>query len=196
MVRDVVDGARRARRDLKGEYKISTRITLARATGNCARLAAVAVLLVSCNKLVQPAQVKVPADSAANEVSFRMSPRAASIIVSAYINGKGPVDLILDTGSTLTCLDESLAHDLKLPPRTGAMSIGAGVGIAGPLSLLKVDSLRVGMASATNITVCSLDLRSLQRVSPSARGLLGLNFLKSFRVNIDFSRHVLQLAAP
>ncbi len=159
-------------------------------------MAIVVVLIAGCNKLVQPSQVKVPADSAANEVSFRMSPRASSILVSAYINGSGPLDLILDTGSTLTCLDDSLAHDLKLPARTGVMSTGTGVGISGPLRLLKVDSLRVGMASATNMTVCSLDLRSLQRVSPGARGLLGLNFLKSFRVNIDFSRRVLQLAAP
>jgi predicted aspartyl protease len=112
------------------------------------------------------------------------------------VNGKGPVDLILDTGATLTCLDDSLTHELNLPRRVGAVGVGAGVGMAGPVRLLKVDSLRVGAAAASNITVCSLDLRVLQQVSPGARGLLGLNFLKEFRVNIDFKRRVLQLTAP
>lgn len=155
---------------------------------------AVALSLASCSRVGPPANIKVPPDSAANEVAFRMSPRASSIIVSAYVDGKGPFDLILDTGSTLTCLDDSLASALKLPPRIGVVSTGAGVGGNGPLRLLKVDSLRVGMAAATNVTVCALDLRSLQGGSPGARGLLGLNFLKSFRVTIDFGRRVLQLA--
>lgn len=164
----------------------------------CRRAAApiVVLCLASCSRVGPPAHIKVPPDSAANEVAFRMSPRASSIIVSAYINGKGPVDLILDTGATLTCLDDSLASELKLQPRIGVVSTGLGVGVTGPLRLLKVDSLRVGLAAATNITVCALDLRSLQGVSPSARGLLGLNFLKSFRVTIDFGRRVLQLAPP
>lgn len=80
--------------------------------------------------------------------------------------------------------------------RNLTLLIAAGVGLGGPLRLLRVDSLRVGSSEAINLTVCSLDLRSLQHVSPGARGLLGLNFLKSFRVNIDFNRRVLQLAAP
>jgi predicted aspartyl protease len=112
------------------------------------------------------------------------------------VNGKGPVDLILDTGSTLTCLDDSLAHELNLPRRVGSVGVGAGVGMSGPVRLLKVDSLRVGAAAATNITVCALDLHTLQSVSPGARGLLGLNFLREFRMTIDFQRRVLQLTAP
>ncbi|HEY8310114.1 MAG TPA: retropepsin-like aspartic protease [Gemmatimonadaceae bacterium] len=138
----------------------------------------------------------IPPDSAASEISFRLSPRASAILISAYVNGKGPVDLILDTGSTLTCLDDSLTRELKLPRRIGAVGVGAGIGMSEAVQLLRVDSLRVGSAAASNITVCALDLGSLKRASPTARGLLGLNFLKSFRVNIDFQRRVLQLSAP
>jgi predicted aspartyl protease len=156
----------------------------------------VAAAFVACDKLGPPTHVTIPADSAASEIAFRLSPRASAMLVSAYVNGKGPVDLILDTGATLTCLDDSLTHELNLPRRVGAVGVGAGVGMAGPVRLLKVDSLRVGAAAASNITVCSLDLRVLQQVSPGARGLLGLNFLKEFRVNIDFKRRVLQLTAP
>ncbi len=152
--------------------------------------------LVACDRTGLPTKVSVPPDSAASEVEFHLAPRGSAILVTAFINGHGPIDLILDTGATLTCLDDSLTHQLDLPARKGAVGVGAGVGLSGPLRLLRVDSLRVGSAAATNLTVCSLDLRSLQQVSPGARGLLGLNFLKSFRVNIDFNRRVLQLAAP
>jgi aspartyl protease len=152
--------------------------------------------LAACDRTGLPTKVTVPPDSAASEVAFHMAPRGSAILVTAFINGRGPIDLILDTGATLTCLDDSLTRQLGLPARKGAVGVGAGVGLSGPLRLLRVDSLRVGSAAATNLTVCSLDLRSLQQVSPGARGLLGLNFLKSFRVNIDFNRRVLQLAAP
>lgn len=155
-----------------------------------------ALAAATCGAPGSPAHVTIPADSASGEVSFRLSPRASAMLVSAYVNGHGPVDLILDTGATLTCLDDSLTTELKLPRRAGVVGVGAGVGMAGPLRLVRVDSLRVGAAAATNITVCSLDLRALQQVSPGARGLLGLNFLKAFRVNIDFKRRVLQLTAP
>ena len=157
-----------------------------------------ALAAAACGAPGSPARVTIPADSAAGKVSFRLAPRASAMLVSAYVNGRGPFDLIMDTGATLTCLDDSLTAELKLPHRAGAgaVGVGAGVGMAGPLRLVKVDSLRVGAAAATNITVCSLDLRALQKVSPGARGLLGLNFLKAFHVNIDFKRRVLQLSAP
>ena len=103
------------------------------------------------------------------------------------------MDLILDTGSTLTCVDDSLQREFELPRRLGAVGVGAGVGMSGPVKLLRVDSLRVGHTSVSNITVCSLDLAALQKVSPEARGLLGLNFLKSFRVSLDFKRRILRL---
>lgn len=159
-------------------------------------LVGISVTLAACDRMGPPARVSVPPDSAANEVAFHMAPRGSAILVSTFVNGTGPVDLILDTGSTLTCLDDSLTHQLNLSARKGAVGVGAGIGISGPLRLLRVDSLRVGSSVATDLTVCSLDLRALQRVSPGARGLLGLNFLKDFRVNIDFERGVLQLVKP
>ncbi len=158
--------------------------------------AAALVLTAACDRFGPPTRVTVPPDSAAGEIGFRLSPRASAIIVPAFVNGRGPVDLILDTGSTLTCLDDSLADELALPRRLGAVGVGAAIGMTGPVKLLRVDSLRIGATLATNITVCALDLRALQHVSPGARGLLGLNFLKSFRVGIDFRRRVIQLGTP
>ncbi len=156
-------------------------------------IVAAVVCFVACNRLDSTSHVTIPADSAAGEIEFRLSPRASAILVPVYVNGRGPVDLILDTGSTLTCVDDSLQREFDLPRRLGAVGVGAGVGMSGPVKLLRVDSLRVGQTSVSNITVCSLDLAALQKVSPGARGLLGLNFLKSFRVSLDFQRGILRL---
>jgi predicted aspartyl protease len=137
------------------------------------------------------------ADSAAGELPFRMAgPGGAAIVVPVFINGHGPVDLILDTGATLTCVDTSLARQLALPERRGVLGMGVTVGGSGRLALHGVDSLRVGGALARKLTVCAMDLRALRNVERDVHGLLGLNVLREFRVTLDFERGVLRLEDP
>jgi len=141
--------------------------------------------------------VRAPADSAAGELPFRLEgPGGAALVVSAYLGGRGPYDLILDTGATFTCVDDALARELGLRERAGAIGAGVGVGGAGRVRLYALDSIRVGAATAIDLTVCGLDLAALRAVSPDTRGLLGLNFLKSFRVALDFERRVVRLESP
>ena len=136
-----------------------------------------------------------PIDSASGELAFRMAGMGgAAIVVPVFINGRGPTDLILDTGATLTCVDSTLARELQLPERRGTLGMAIGVGGSGRVQLRRVDSIRVGGALARELTVCAMDLRALQAVSPNVRGLLGLNVLRNFRVTLDFDRKVLRLA--
>jgi predicted aspartyl protease len=147
-----------------------------------------------------PASVTVPADSVAGEAPFRLAgPGGAMLLVSVEVNGQGPYDLVLDTGATLTCLDRTVASELQLPRAMGAIGYGAGVGSAGPLRLVRVDSLRLGAAHAERMMACVLDLQHLQQLrtltggAVEVHGLLGLNFLKNFRVTLDFERNVVSL---
>ena len=143
-----------------------------------------------------PSRVEAPADTAAGEVTFELAGiGGAALIVPVHINGQGPYDLVLDTGATLTCVDQELAQQLGLPERRGQLALGAGVGVAGRVRVVAVDSLRVGAARAFDLTACVLDLQQLRSISPRVQGLLGLNFLRSFRVTLDFERNVLLLAA-
>ena len=64
------------------------------------------------------------------------------------------------------------------------------------MRLVGLDSIRVGGAVATDITACVLDLAQLKAVSPRVDGLLGLNFLRAYRVTLDFERSVLMLQRP
>ncbi|MDQ3950569.1 MAG: retroviral-like aspartic protease family protein [Gemmatimonadota bacterium] len=151
----------------------------------------------ACTEAGRPAAVFAPADSAAGELAFRLAgPGGAALVVPAFVNGRGPVELILDTGATLTCLDTALVREFGLPERRAVLGAAVGVRGAGRVRLVRVDSLRVGAASARGLTACALDLRALRSVGPEIRGLLGLNFLRSFRVTLDFEREVLRLTRP
>jgi predicted aspartyl protease len=160
-------------------------------------VALLAAVALACTGVGAPATVTMPPDSAAGEVPFHLAgPSGAAIIVPAVLNGRDSVSLILDTGATLTCLDDSVARDLKLPERIGVVGSGISVNGRGRMRLVKLDSIRVGAASARDLTVCAIDLSSVRALSPSVRGLLGLNFLRSFRVTLDFQRDVLRLQRP
>jgi predicted aspartyl protease len=151
----------------------------------------------ACVDVSGRAEATPPADSAAGELDFRLAgPGGAAIVVPVHINGRGPIDLILDTGATLTCVDTSLARELALPEQRLTIGTAVGVGGAGRVRLHRVDSLRVAGAVARQINVCAMDLGAMRVVAPSVRGLLGLNVLKPFTVTIDFERRVLRLAAP
>lgn len=144
-----------------------------------------------------PGSIQVPADSAAGEVAFRLAgPGDAAIIVPVMLNGSGPWDFVLDTGATMTCVDQALADSLALPALRGAIGMGAGVGGSGRMRLVRFDSVRVGAASASDLPGCTLDLSHVQQVGIDTDGLLGLNFLKPFRVTLDFERSVLILGEP
>ena len=141
-----------------------------------------------------PARVEAPADSAAGEVAFELAgPNDAALLVPVYLNGQGPFDFVLDTGATFTCVDRDVAQRLQLPERTGALGIGAGVGGAGRIRLVRVDSLRVGASRALDVTACELDLAQVEQIGLEVDGLLGLNVLKEFRMTLDFEREVLIL---
>jgi predicted aspartyl protease len=138
-----------------------------------------------------------PADTTTGEVRFRMAgPGGAAIVVPVSVDGHDPVDLILDTGATLTCVDTALARAWALPEQRMAVGMAVGIGAAGRVRLHTADSLRVGTTSARRVTVCSMDLQALRAVGSDVRGLLGLNVLRNYRVTLDFERRVLQLAPP
>lgn len=140
-----------------------------------------------------PARIDAPADPAAGEVPFELvGPNDAAIVVQVEVNGEGPFDLVVDTGATFTCLDESLARRLELPDAPG-IGFGAGIG-GGRMRVVEIESLKIGETTAHDLLGCVVDLRHLQDLPGfDVDGLLGLNLLKSFRVTLDFERQVLRL---
>ncbi len=144
-----------------------------------------------------PTGPTAPANTEAGEVSFELAgPGGAALIVPVQINGQGPFNFVLDTGATLTCVDQGLVEQLKLPEQKGVFGAGATIRGEGNVKLVSISSLQVGTATATDLNGCDIDLGSLKAIGADVKGLLGLNFLKSFKVTIDFERKVLQLEKP
>jgi predicted aspartyl protease len=158
-------------------------------------MSGMAVLLCACQPGA-PARVEAPADSATGEIPLEWAgPNDAALLVPVYINGTGPHSFVLDTGATLTCVDQALATELSLPEPTGQIGLGAGIG-AGQVRLVRIDSLRVGTARAEELPSCALDLSTAEQLGIEFDGLLGLNFLRAFRLELDFERAVLTLQQP
>jgi hypothetical protein len=110
------------------------------------------------------------------------------MVVPVTINGAGPFDFLLDTGSTRTLLERRLAEDLHLEPVGKAMlesTDGAAV-----TTLAHTDSVSMGGATVRNL--CPLVMSHSADLPPKVRGILGEDFLRYFDILIDNHRHLIQ----
>jgi len=154
------------------------------------------LLLAACDRMA-PARVDMPVDSAAGEVPFELAgPGGAALVVAVHVNGSGPYQFVLDTGATISCVDEELASALQLPDVQGVLGTAAGVAGAGRLRLVSIDSLSVGGVRAHELQACVVDLQHLGGMGLELDGLIGLNVLREFRVTLDFERNIVTLQEP
>jgi predicted aspartyl protease len=128
-----------------------------------------------------------------NEVSFRLGdPAKPLILVPTSINGKGPYDFALDTGASMTILSGELVQSLGVSRGVSRTGVGAGGSVE--VSLASVDSLAIGRVEVKRLQVAVMDLDILsQAVGVRLMGIIGYNFLRSFRVTIDYPKKLLRL---
>jgi len=121
----------------------------------------------------------------AQEVRFRVV-RNAFAIVSLKVNGSGPFDFILDTGTDTTIIDPATAARLSLVP-LDRMTLTTAVG----KQVLARGFLRevgLGPANAADVEVLVQDLPVIRTLDSRIHGILGQNFLAQFNYVIDY-RH-------
>lgn len=135
------------------------------------------------------------AGSAAHvEVPFRLAgPVKPLVLVPAFVNGRGPHAFVLDTGASATVLSPGLAAALTLETAAAKPMSGAGGMLQATVG--RVGSLTVGAAELRDVTVMVADfLAELGRVAGAPLdGILGYNFLRHFRVTLDYPNGVLWL---
>jgi len=128
------------------------------------------------------------------EVAFRLAaPVKPLVLVPAFVNGRGPQTFVLDTGASTTVLSPALAEALRIETVAAEPMTGAGGTLQATLG--RVGSLTVGGAALQDVSVMVADfLTELGSVvGTRLDGVLGYNFLRHFRVTLDYPNGVLWL---
>ncbi len=112
------------------------------------------------------------------------------VIIEAVLNKKTPAKFVVDTGATYTMISSAVAKELDIDltqdQRTMPFQTANGL-IQAPLTNL--ESITVGGMEIKNLTAAVHDAVP----DPEVAGLLGLNFLSNFRMDIDTQRGLLHL---
>ena len=131
-----------------------------------------------------------------SKVKFRLAGGAQPLILlPVQVNDRGPFEFILDTGAGTSLVSSELARELDIK----VVSSKEGQGAGGKISVLlaKVDSLAVGQTRLPDVDVGIVDLGQIGRaVGAKIDGDVGYNFLKHFRVTIDYHDSVVRLDDP
>ena len=139
---------------------------------------------------LRPAGPAKAAPATAAKASIPFEKHGQVVVVEVMLNKSVPVRLVVDTGATYTMISAATAKELSIDPlrapRTMPFQTANGV-IQAPLTNL--ESVIVGGMEVKNLTAAIHD------AVPSAHiaGLLGLNFLSNFRLDIDTENGLLHL---
>lgn len=109
------------------------------------------------------------------------------LIVSARINGTGPYEFVLDTGTDVSLVESSLFHQLGLQPEGAPATRVVGGMRLGSWAVAHDISIDGGIAQK-NVEVLEVDGAKRPDLGPSVRGVLGENFLSAFDLLIDNRR--------
>lgn len=128
--------------------------------------------------------------SEATKASIPFEKQGQVVVIEAMLNGKTPAKLIVDTGATFTMISAATAKELAIEPNESARRLpiqtANGV-IQAPLTSL--ESINVGGVEMKNLPAVIHDALPNSQVA----GLLGLNFLSNFRMDIDTQKGLLHL---
>ncbi len=111
------------------------------------------------------------------------------ILVSAKINGAGPITLLLDTGADKTLIAPLALWRLGISTRNAPRGEIAGITGKTVADVIQVDSVEIGEARVGQLIIIAYDTEF-----KNADGLLGRDFLDQFKVTIDSKAGIVTLA--
>ncbi|HZS08134.1 MAG TPA: retropepsin-like aspartic protease [Blastocatellia bacterium] len=110
--------------------------------------------------------------------------RGHLVVITVEVNGAGPFDFLLDTGTNTTVIHRELAQKLALRPIDRIVLVTAAGESVVPRS--RLDRLSIGSATAANLEVLISDLRELRAQHPGISGIVGQNFLAQFNYLLSY----------
>ena len=154
------------------------RLNRCRVTGRC-RLFVVSFVVLFMLYGALPAQVT----QADEVVRFRLRD-GYLMIVPVTVNGIGPFNFLLDTGTTRTVIDPDLARQLQAPA-IGEAAITTVLHIRQD-KLVRLQEVRLGRSLVADLGAVVDALTRQKILAPGIRGVLGEDFLSRFDMLIDF----------
>lgn len=115
----------------------------------------------------------------------------AFLIVPVTLNGAGPFDFLIDTGTNTTLIDPQVATELGLNAVDRlVVQTAAGETVA---IRYRVRRLSVGSEDAEGTEVLAVPLAALRALDKNIRGILGMNFLQGFSFRLDYANRRIEL---
>ena len=114
-------------------------------------------------------------------VPFRKTERGL-LLVDVRINDRGPFPFLIDTGATTSVIFEPLAQRLDLERTQNTYAMVHGIVESGEHPLTRLDQIKIGKATTTDLEAIVLKSPSVQR---DWVGIIGLNFLNEFVLVFD-----------
>jgi len=113
--------------------------------------------------------------------------KAEQIVVEGFINQRGPVNFIVDTGANVTALPVSIASQLGINLEKGIPFLMKGFRGSRSGRLVAIDSLRLGELEVNHLEI------AITEPDSSGIGLLGADFLGRFRIDMDYGLNQMRL---
>jgi predicted aspartyl protease len=106
--------------------------------------------------------------------------RTARLILAVMVDGQGPFDFIVDTGSDRTVISRELADQLGLPP-------GPAVKMHEPAGVDRVQTVMIERLTVGDRVVGRIAAPVVMAANLGAAGILGVDSLKNLHLVVDFS---------
>lgn len=123
--------------------------------------------------------------SQTEDVSFR-NERDDRMTVPVHLSGAGPYRFLVDTGADRSAVSRELADKLRLKSAGGA-ALHSVSGVS------TVNTARVHDLAFTRTPEKSVDAAVLESANMGADGIVGVDLLRSQRVQFDFEKHSMSI---
>jgi clan AA aspartic protease (TIGR02281 family) len=137
-----------------------------------------------------PRIAEAPPKPPPTKASIPIEKHGQVVIIQATLNNKHSAKFVVDTGASYTLISNALARELSIDvgPSSKTLPFQTANGL-----------INAPVTSLESITVGGMEIRDLPTAvhdatpDPQVAGLLGLNFLSHFRMDIDTQKGVLHL---
>ena len=115
------------------------------------------------------------------------------VVVKVMINGKGPFNAMIDTGTDPSAIDLATAKQIGIKLGSKGLETSGGGTDANKSYACKLSAVGVGAIVATDVDAAAIDLSKIsERMGGPIGAILGYSFLKKRIVQFDYPRSVVR----